>query len=287
MPLYRLLHTLADRRAQYEVIMAEGVLSEDQVQSALEALASRSSNNKRLQTAEHEHSEPHPTPQSSLHKVHDWRAGGESEKMVPGDGILSYENMVLSDRRYLCSIPRIPDTVAAKNNGTRASPEDEEKELTRATNRGWELLKSMDGNCLYFYSGWWSYSFCYGQGVRQFHQLPPGKGVPIYPPVEDKGVEAYVLGRFEDPEGGKSKSLDGRDQGKTDAGHTASAASETGLAKLETKGDVRYLVQNLGGGTTCDLTGKERRIEVQVRESIKVLGAFVNKGIVPLPAQPI
>ena len=26
---------------------------------------------------------------------------------------------------------------------------------------------------------------------------------------------------------------------------------------------MRYLVQNLGGGTTCDLTGKERKIEVQ------------------------
>ena len=80
----------------------------------------------------------------------------------------------------------------------------------------------------------------------------------MYPPIEDKGVEAYVLGRFDDPEGGKSKSAEGGDVSKT------GSASETGLAKLEQKGDVRYLVQNLSGGTTCDLTGKERRIEVQV-----------------------
>jgi protein OS-9 len=39
---------------------------------------------------------------------------------------------------------------------------------------------------------------------------------------------------------------------------------EKGLARLETKGEMRYLVQKLKGGTTCDLTGKERRIEVQV-----------------------
>lgn len=41
-------------------------------------------------------------------------------------------------------------------------------------------------------------------------------------------------------------------------------ASKT-LGNLETRGEARYLVQRLGGGTVCDLTGKQRRIEVQVR----------------------
>lgn len=172
------------------------------------------------------------------------------------EDILSYEDMILNDRRYLCSIPRIADMDAASNN-TKASAEDEEKELVRASNRGWELLKSMDGSCLYFYSGWWSYSFCYGDGVRQFHQLPPGKGIPIYPPVEDKSVNAFVLGKYY----GEQKSLDADEDGSAGS---AAAEKETGLAKLETKGELRYLVQNLAGGTTCDLTGKERRIEVQV-----------------------
>jgi protein OS-9 len=239
---------------QYEVIMAEGVLSEDQAQSALDAIALR--NSRRSHSAEPHHTEPHPTPQTALHKIQDANAGDESISADPDDDILSYEDMILNDRRYLCSIPRIPDIDAGKNNGTAPSPEEEEKELSRATHRGWELLKSMNGNCLYFYSGWWSYSFCYGQAVRQFHQLPPGRGIPIYPPVEDTGVEAYVLGRFDNPEEAKSKSLD-----KASATGTA---SETGLAKLETKGDVRYMVQHLGGGTTCDLTERKRRIEVQV-----------------------
>ncbi|TKA65467.1 hypothetical protein B0A55_09283, partial [Friedmanniomyces simplex] len=44
-----------------------------------------------------------------------------------------------------------------------------------------------------------------------------------------------------------------------------SKASHTyrGRGELVQRGESRYLVQRLGGGTTCDLTGKERRIEVQ------------------------
>jgi protein OS-9 len=254
--------------------MAEGVLTEDEAQIKLANLASRK--DRAPLTTE----EPHPTPPSSLYNPQESVENGESKKTEIEDDILSYENMVLNKRRYLCSIPRTPDLDLSKHNETRATPEEEEKELVRASNRGWELLKSMDGNCLYFYSGWWSYSFCYGQGVRQFHQLPPGKGVPIYPPIEDKGVEAYLLGRYEDPEGGKStsKSLDGKT--------STSVAMETGLAKLEQKGDVRYLVQNLEGGTTCDLTGKPRRIEVQVwLVPVHTWRTNANVNTVSLPAQ--
>nr|GFD60541.1 hypothetical protein [Tanacetum cinerariifolium] len=73
---------------------------------------------------------------------------------------------------------------------------EEEKELVRAADRGWELLEGMRGNCIYYLSGWWSYSFCYNNEVKQFHQLPPSRGVPIYPPVEDTSVHSFVLGRF-------------------------------------------------------------------------------------------
>jgi protein OS-9 len=37
------------------------------------------------------------------------------------------------------------------------------------------------------------------------------------------------------------------------------------VGKLAVKGQSRYLVQHLAGGTVCDLTGEERSIEVQVR----------------------
>lgn len=94
-------------------------------------------------------------------------------------------------------------------------------------------------------SGWWSYSFCHNREVRQFHHLPPQQNNQ-WPPTEDPDTQSYVLGRVL-PENFDSK-------GEKGAG-----------TELQATGDLRYLVQKLGGGTTCDLTGKDRKIEVQVR----------------------
>lgn len=99
---------------------------------------------------------------------------------------------------------------------------------------------------MYFLSGWWSYSFCYRTQIKQFHQLPPGNGAPIYPPTEDPTTPSYVLGEFRS---GKDK-IDG-------------SSPSTDVVEVRTQGETRYLVQKLGGGTTCDLTGKERRVEIQ------------------------
>lgn len=127
----------------------------------------------------------------------------------------------------------------------------EEKELARATTRGWELLNEMGGECLYFVSGWWSYSFCYGNEIKQFHQLPAGSGTMESPPKEDPGTASYVLGRVE----GGGSSAGGR-------GPARKGAAGEGT-ELQGTGELRYLVQKMGGGTICDITGKERRIEVQ------------------------
>lgn len=128
-----------------------------------------------------------------------------------------------------------------------ASEADQEKDLVAAADRGWELLQDLDGKCMFFVSGWWSYSFCYNSQIKQFHQLPPGSGGPIYPPQEDPSTPSYVLGRF------GNKKPDRRESG------TKSSVT----TELQIKGETRYLVQKLGGGTTCDLTGKDRRVEVQ------------------------
>ncbi|KAF1813582.1 hypothetical protein P152DRAFT_456964 [Eremomyces bilateralis CBS 781.70] len=162
--------------------------------------------------------------------------------------IRDYELMNLRGIEYLCSIPVVnpPNTTKEEH-----SPEEQSSELVRATARGWELVKEMEGQCIYFVSGWWSYSFCFNDGVKQFHPLSTERGGPAYPPIEDSSVDSYVLGVFPEPSDGK--------------GYTTSRrqSEETGLAKLETRGEKRYLVQKLGGGTQCDLTGRERRIEVQ------------------------
>jgi protein OS-9 len=151
---------------------------------------------------------------------------------------------------------------------TNRTAEEEEKELALATQRGWELLKDMEGNCIYFVSGWWSYSFCYNEGVRQFHPLPSGRNVPLYPPVEDKSVAAYVLGRFEGSEAVQTEEEEVDDEEglkKRKVAKSKEKPKSKSVGKLAVKGQSRYLVQYLGGGTVCDLTGEERSIEVQVR----------------------
>jgi protein OS-9 len=163
--------------------------------------------------------------------------------------------MLLDGKRYLCAIP-IVSTPEKNTTSTKTSQAETENELSRATTRGWELLKQMEGSCLYFVSGWWSYSFCYNAEVKQFHQLPPYAGLPTYPPMEDPTTPSYVLGRARSTYSQKGESsIDGR---------TRAGPGEADTTELQVKGEMRYLVQKLRGGTICDLTGKERKIEVQV-----------------------
>ncbi|KAH0417861.1 hypothetical protein KCU90_g12176, partial [Aureobasidium melanogenum] len=159
-----------------------------------------------------------------------------------------YEELVLANQHYLCQIPRLVDQPPSSHPNETLSKQDHEKELARANTRGWQLLKGMQGNCIYYWSGWWSYRYCYGQGVKQFHQLPPSQGVPVYPPVEDPAVPGFMLGAVQD-------------QPRHDSQEELS--EDKAVGKLETRGESRYLVQRLAGGTVCDLTGRERRIEVQ------------------------
>ncbi|KAK4988135.1 Protein OS-9 [Elasticomyces elasticus] len=170
----------------------------------------------------------------------------------------SYAHKILNLRGqpYLCSIPYV-ELLDTASNTTIISKAEEKKELMRANDRGWELLQGMQGKCIYFVSGWWSYQFCYNEGVKQFHSLPPGRGGTVYPPQEDPSVEGFVLGVYS---GSASSGLNRKD--KDEAG-ARDGSLETSVGRLETKGETRYLVQRLGGGTECDLTGRERRIEVQ------------------------
>lgn len=162
----------------------------------------------------------------------------------------TYEEMIMDDRRLLCQIPRVTDD-SNKTNG-QADEVDEQKELARATDRGLELLREMEDKCMYYFSGWWSYSFCYRKQIKQFHALAAGRGIPNYPPMEDPSTHSFILGQF--PTGAS-------DEGKENQEHKQT--SRTDMAELHTKGGSRYLVQHLRGGTKCDLTGRDRRVEVQ------------------------
>jgi protein OS-9 len=169
----------------------------------------------------------------------------------------TYERMWLQDQEYLCTIPLVDNPVRNETSEAEALAE-EKKELARATDRGWELLQNLEGNCLYFISGWWSYSFCYNSEVTQFHQLPPQQGRPPFPPQRDPTYPQYVLGKV------KSNMKDKEDEwGNEVEVHKDQKPTDPPTTELQVKGDTRYLVQKMDGGTTCDLTGKPRRIEIQ------------------------
>ncbi|KAF2133063.1 Pkinase-domain-containing protein [Dothidotthia symphoricarpi CBS 119687] len=238
---------------QYAVVWPDTFIAEDEATALLAQHAPRSSGSAPL--------EPQETQELS-------KRDPLSADTPPTDDALeqTYEAVVLGGQRYLCSIPTIPEEVPQNSTTTAEEAKaEEEKELMRATDRGWELLEGMKGNCIYYLSGWWSYSFCYKDEVKQFHQLPPSRGIPMYPPVEDTSVWSFVLGRY--PKDDKRKTL-GSEQGTKetfdDEGNMAHH-EEKGMEipRLESKGSSRYMVQQLSGGTQCDLTGKDRKIDVQ------------------------
>ncbi|KAG2415674.1 hypothetical protein HFD88_006865 [Aspergillus terreus] len=174
---------------------------------------------------------------------------------------LTYEEMILDDRRFFCQIPRVETNDNRTNGSEHASEADEKRELARATDRGMELLREMEGKCMYYVSGWWSYSFCYKKQVKQFHALPSGSGIPNYPPMEDPTTLSFILGKF--PNADHDDEDDAEPERRKSSSTSSSSSSTTDVAELQTKGGSRYLVQHLRGGTRCDLTGRDRRIEVQ------------------------
>ena len=158
--------------------------------------------------------------------------------------------MIMDDRRLLCQIPHVTKEDLNTTTNDQANESEQQKELARATDRGLELLREMEGKCMYYFSGWWSYSFCYRKQIKQFHALPAGRNVPQYPPMEDPTTSSFILGQFP----AHMNSREEKQQQKQ---------TQTDVAELHTKGGSRYLVQHLQGGTTCDLTGRARRVEVQ------------------------
>lgn len=179
-----------------------------------------------------------------------------------------FEIMSIPPSKYLCSVPVLAPPPAPNQTATDLAKAEEARELARANTRGWELMSGLDNQCLYYVSGWWSYKFCYGYDIVQFHALPSGVKGGL--PARDPNSQEYVLGRVEEQQPNKKSNKKQQDSTglQTDVngqqnpieGAQSSAPPNT---ELQVKGDQRFLVQRMEGGTTCDLTGRERTIEVQ------------------------
>ncbi|KAF2172527.1 hypothetical protein M409DRAFT_50211 [Zasmidium cellare ATCC 36951] len=242
---------------QYEIRFQDEWISEEAAQSRL------SSSQKLHVQHENDRDSLRDPPPSQIDHYRQ-NEGASDDRSDHEEEQVEYENLVLDGQSWLCSVPKVKNAAEGLGVNETQTRAEEEKELARATDRGWELLSGMQDNCVFFISGWWSYRFCYNQGVKQFHQLPPSRGVPVYPPMEDPGVPGFMLGTY-------AKQLDHDDTPKDEEweGEVALEMSKgakrlrSGHGELVERGETRYLVQKLGGGTVCDLTGKERKVEVQ------------------------
>ncbi|UNI16043.1 Protein OS-9 [Purpureocillium takamizusanense] len=219
---------------QYEVVFADGTISDKEAQSLLD----RDS-----------HQNPTYSADFSQPTAADSRDGNVAD--APEDApAYSYEVMNMTPHRYLCSIPVIQPPGPENQTANELAKAEEARELRRAAAHGWELLGELEESCLYFMSGWWSYSFCNNREIVQFHAMaavPNGQ-----PPRRDPHTQEFVLGRV--PTIPATSERQGRQK---------PAQGPPVPAELQVKGDQRYLVQKLEKGTVCDLTGRERTIEVQ------------------------
>jgi protein OS-9 len=154
---------------------------------------------------------------------------------------------------YLCLITKPTDMVPSAEDKAEA-----EAEVTPV--HSWSLLQPLSGRCLYHRQGWFTYSYCHNEKIRQFKELPHSHPHPPggYTPEEDPEWESYTLGRAPlAPEPGADLTV---------AEQTALAAN----LELARGGGSRYLVQRWGDGTVCDKTGRKREVEVQFHCSMTV-----------------
>ncbi|KAK4058354.1 Aspartate aminotransferase, cytoplasmic [Microbotryomycetes sp. JL221] len=184
---------------------------------------------------------------------------------------------------FICTIPKINqddgnDLVASSRHKGPVDLVQLESQRHRGLERGLALLEPMKGGCLYQKQHWFTYSFCYGDKIRQFHEIRVA-GSPA--PTEDPHSEAYTLGYSPEPVGTEQPkygsgsnaitrpmipaTLGGGGGPSTDAaalsGTSSSGGSES-TALGSTEGG-RYLSQIWEDGTICDKTNMPRTVEVQ------------------------
>lgn len=173
-------------------------------------------------------------------------------------GMYTLEHMKMGPRNsYICLIPEPPDISPS------STPDESDSEVSPA--RSWSLLQPLTGTCLYHRQGWFTYSYCHNQEIRQFKELLPVNPhhLGAYKPEEDPEWEAYTLGKAPtSPEPGADLTL---------AEQHAQAAN----LQLARSAGSRYLVQRWGDGTLCDKTGKRREVEVQFHCSMTMADSII------------
>ncbi|KAI9617443.1 hypothetical protein KEM48_004896 [Puccinia striiformis f. sp. tritici PST-130] len=197
-----------------------------------------------------------------------------------------------SGQAFLCALPAIPSLappsiIASTSKSPAAlpdlpSPETETEDLDRKKDRqkieqdglknGLNLISSLKERCIYTRMGWFTYSFCYGKGeIKQFHAIMvPGFNYPQEDPTQDVYVLGFHLDHPQNPdhqakiEGTLPAPSISAGEGSISDVLRDESVIKTSIEKEEEEfQQKRYLVQRWDGGTTCDMTGKPRSVEVQ------------------------
>ncbi|KAH9484225.1 Protein OS-9-like protein [Psilocybe cubensis] len=182
-------------------------------------------------------------------------AEDSAEPQQPISANLSYtlQHMRMGPRdSYVCLIPQPIDPAPP------SQEDDTDADMTPA--RSWSLLQPLTGTCLYHRQGWFTYSYCHNDEIRQFKEAVPAQTrfPGTYTPEEDPGWDAYTLGRApQNPEPGADLTV---------AEQNAQAAN----LELARNAGSRYLVQRWGDGSICDKTNTHREVEVQFHCSMEM-----------------
>ncbi|BFZ62303.1 Protein OS-9 [Saitoella coloradoensis] len=162
----------------------------------------------------------------------------------------TYELMRLHGWPYLCSYPpAVSNEVSQQRQEEQAKGPATKADVVKAL----ELLKGLEKGCLYTENGdWWTYAYCHGHHVKQFHALPPSKDaiqqrfrtLPL--PREDESSPHFILGKM--PQADKLTNDWIEDHVEILEGD--GVATSTSLR------------MKLDDGTICDLTGLPRRLDV-------------------------
>lgn len=185
-------------------------------------------------------------------------------------------------QQFWCSVPAAPAVNASSTASFRGTADLEARKQLRAKgiSRGVALIESLRGTCLYLRQGWFTYSFCYDQEVRQFHEV---QRIGATRPVEDPNSDAYVLGQAPslspppelqhprhdsgNPTAAAAAAALARSAPETDEGETTTHTIQVFLGGGDLLGQGRengmYLAQKWDGGTLCDKTGAPRQVEIQ------------------------
>ncbi|KAJ1958267.1 Protein OS-9, partial [Dipsacomyces acuminosporus] len=193
--------------------------------------------------------------------------------------------------KFLCRVPRIEHRLAAttsmtedsgaakpkehdknktndskeKNSEERGAVDDPRNNERQAIQRGLELLSPLKSNCISYAVDWWTYEYCHGQFVRQYHKFEASENreaVVIQFKLGDHSKRKRLLTLPSGTNGHRRHGTTNNEVG-SNAEDDEDANEAFRTTQIKRVGRKQFLAQTWAGGTVCDVTRKPREVEIQ------------------------